>query len=69
MIVGCRAHSHSRAISRHALGRGESEAIAMSELLKEVKHVQHIEFFAMQGVRPSPCERMRLLHAGEVLVA
>ena len=41
VVGGCRMHSHSRTTSQHALSSGESEIMAMSELLKEAKQLQY----------------------------
>ena len=45
MIGGARLHSHSRTTAQHALSSGESEVMALSELLKEAKLMQYnLEF-------------------------
>ena len=41
MVGGCRVHSHSRTTCDHALSSGESEIMAMSELLKECKQLKY----------------------------
>ena len=46
---GCRLHSHSRTTQQHALSSGESEIMAMSELLKEALLFQYNLMFVGYG--------------------
>ena len=52
MVGGARLHSHSRTTAQHALSSGESEVMALSELLKETKLLQYNLEFAGCGLLP-----------------
>ena len=44
MCAGCRMHSHARGLVDYSLSSGESEIMAMSELLKEAKRLGQMIF-------------------------